>query len=296
MITSMTGYASGQGALDGYRWSWDMRSVNGKGLDLRLRVPDWIDGLEAGLRAILIPHVARGNVSVALRVQRDDSAGQLQLNETQLETILKAMEQTEARAMDRGLSLAPSTAADILAQRGVLEPASEDSDTGPLRAALEAEFAQLVGNFAEMRNREGAALMTVLTDQLTEIAALTEQAAGILATRKDDINANFRRNMAKILESTDAVDENRLAQELAVLAVKSDVTEEIDRLRAHVTAACDLLESGGPVGRKLDFLCQEFNREANTLCSKAQMSALTEIGLALKVLIDQMREQIQNVE
>lgn len=296
MIKSMTGFASGTGAHDVYSWSWELRSVNGKGLDLRLRVPDWIDGLEVGLRKSLGAVAARGNVTLSLRVTREDSTGQLSVNADMLSSILTAMAEIEEQAMDRGLSLAPSKASDIAAMRGVLDQTAGDQDTKPLAAALMAQSVDVLASFDEMRLSEGAALDAVMQAQIAEIETLTTQAADIAKARHADVAANLRRNIANVLDNADGVDETRIAQELALLAVKSDVTEEIDRLGAHVTAARDLLAAGGSVGRKLDFLMQEFNREANTLCSKAQNTDLTRVGLALKALIDQMREQVQNVE
>ena len=296
MIKSMTGFASATGAHDVYSWSWELRSVNGKGLDLRLRVPDWIDGLEVGLRKALGAVAMRGNVTLSLRIMREDSTGQLSVNGDMLSSILKAMAEIEEQAMDRGLSLAPSKASDIAAMRGVLDQTAVDHDTKPLAAALMAQSSDVIASFDEMRQAEGAALDAVLQAQLSEIETLTAQAAAIAIARQNDVAAQLRRNIAKIMENADGADEARIAQELALLAVKSDVTEEIDRLGAHVSAARDLLSAGGSVGRKLDFLMQEFNREANTLCSKAQNTELTRVGLALKALIDQMREQVQNVE
>ncbi len=296
MIHSMTGYASRQGEAAGYRWSWELRSVNGKGLDLRMRVPDWIEGLEAGLRPLISKSAMRGNVSLSLRVSREETQGQLQLNEPVMNAILNAMAETEARAMDQGVSLAPSTAAEIVAMRGVLEQASDTDDTSALKTALLNDVKPLIAAFIDMRAQEGAALEAVLRRQLDEISDLTDASSGLLVTRQSDMAETLRRNLAKVMDGVADVDDARVAQELALLTVKSDVTEEIDRLKAHSDAAVALLGDGGPVGRKLDFLCQEFNREANTLCSKAQMPALTEKGLALKVVIDQMREQIQNVE
>ena len=296
MIKSMTGFASATGAHDVYSWSWELRSVNGKGLDLRLRVPDWIDGLEVDLRKSLAAVAARGNVTLSLRVMREDSTGQLSVNTDMLASILTAMAEIEEHAMDRGVSLAPSKASDIAAMRGVLDQTTADQDTKPLAAALIAQSATVIQSFDEMRQSEGAALDAVMHAQLSEIETLTAEAATIALARLPEVTANLRRNIANVMDNVDGVDEQRIAQELALLAVKSDVTEEIDRLGAHVTAARDLLAAGGAVGRKLDFLMQEFNREANTLCSKAQNTDLTRVGLALKALIDQMREQVQNVE
>jgi len=297
MIRSMTGYAAAQGQALGYRWSWDMRAVNGKGLDLRLRVPDWIEGLEAALRPLVAKAAARGNVTLSLRVFREEDEGGLQLNSTQLDKTLEALAEVETRAMARGLTLTQPSSAELLMVRGVMEAGSETAtDTSELLKTLVADVPTLVAAFNDMRRREGAALHSVITDQLQEIADLTDGAAALLDIRKDEMAEALRRNLAKVLDGAAEMEPARLAQELAVLAVKSDVTEEIDRLRAHISAAQALLTDEGAVGRKLDFLCQEFNREANTLCSKAQMAGLTEKGLALKVVIDQMREQVQNVE
>ena len=296
MIHSMTGYAAGQGAGEGFRWSWELRSVNGRGLDLRIRVPDWIEGLEASVRKHLGAAATRGNISLSLRLQREDASSAMAVNATQLDQLLTAMRQIETAALDAGLDLTPSTAAEIVGMRGVLEQGSETEDFGALKALLEAELSDLIMSFSEMRSKEGTALRHILVKQLDSVATLTEECAALLEQRQEEIAATLRRNLARVMEGVGEIDESRVAQELALLAVKSDVTEEIDRLHAHVTSARALLEDGGAVGRKLDFLMQEFNREANTLCSKAQMKELTEKGLALKVLIDQMREQVQNVE
>ena len=296
MIKSMTGFASRSGAKAPFSWGWELRSVNGRGLDLRLRVPDWVEGLEAGLRKRLGAAAARGNITCNLRLNREEGGGGLEVNEDQLQALLVALQQIEARAMDAGVSLAPSKATDIVTMRGVLEQSSAEEDTAPLCTALLADFEAVLEDFDAMRAREGAALADVLSTQLTEVEALTSEAAGLLDQRQADMAASLRANLSRILDNTDGAEPDRVAQELALIAVKSDINEEIDRLIAHVSAARELLGQGGPVGRKLDFLMQEFNREANTLCSKAQNKALTRVGLALKAVIDQMREQVQNVE
>ena len=296
MIRSMTGFASGSGALTPHSWGWEIRSVNGKGLDLRLRVPDWIDGLEAELRKQMTGALVRGNVTCNLRITREEGGGALGVNTSQLDAVLEALHQIEARAMDAGVSLAPSKATDIVTMRGVLEQAPHGDDVPALSGALLAEFAKVLADFDAMRVNEGAALAQVLQSQLTEIEDLTGRAKLLAEQRKEEMAHTLKRNLARVLDNSDGVDASRLSQELAIIAVKSDVTEEIDRLHAHVGAARGLLGQGGPVGRKLDFLMQEFNREANTLCSKAQDTDLTQVGLALKAIIDQMREQVQNVE
>lgn len=296
MIRSMTGFASATGTLTPYSWAWELRAVNGKGLDLRLRVPDWIDGLEAGLRKLLSASVGRGNITLSLRLARDEQAGSMQVNDAQLASVLEAMAVIEARAMDAGVSLAPSSSSDIVALRGVLEQSTNADDAAPLARALLAEAATLIADFNAMRDGEGAALHRVLLDQLEQVSDLTAEAARLAEARSAAVAETLRRNLAKVMDNVDGADPDRVTQELALMAVKSDVTEEIDRLSAHVQAARDLIGQGGSVGRKLDFLMQEFNREANTLCAKAQSTDLTRCGLALKAVIDQMREQVQNVE
>lgn len=297
MTVSMTGFAARKGQSAGISWAWDLRAVNGKGLDLRLRVPDWIDGLELALRNELGRALSRGNVNLTLRVSRDLAEGSeaLRLNLAALRAVLTALGTVETVAMETGVTLKQATQADVLAFRGVIEAGTADEDTAPLRAALLADLPGLLAEFNAMRAAEGAALQGVITAQLDQIDALTQAATAQVVTRKATQTELLHEAVARILSATDA-DPARLAQELALLAVKTDVTEELDRLRAHVAAARSLLAEPGPVGRKFDFLMQEFMREANTLCSKAQDLALTRIGLDLKTVIDQMREQVQNVE
>jgi uncharacterized protein (TIGR00255 family) len=299
MTISMTGFAARKGQGAGHGWAWDLRSVNGKGLDLRLRVPDWIDGLEAALRTELGRALGRGNVSLSLKVARDgatEGEAALRVNPTVLGAVLRALGEVEAAAMDAGVTLAQATAADVLAVRGVLDMSSADEDTAPLRAAILADLPALLADFNAMRAAEGTALNGVIAAQLDRIDSLTRAATTEAEARRDATASALRDALAKVIANADGVDEARLTQELALIAVKNDVTEELDRLTAHVAAARDLLAEPGPVGRKFDVLMQEFMREANTLCSKAQALTLTRIGLDLKTVIDQMREQVQNVE
>lgn len=297
MTVSMTGFAAGRGQGAGHSWAWDIRSVNGKGLDLRLRVPDWIDGLEIALRAELARALNRGNVSLTLRVTREaDAAEGLRLNPALLRAALSALTEIETAAMEAGVTLAQATAADVLAVRGVMEAGAGDVDTAALRAALLADLPGVLAAFGAMRAAEGAALSAVIGGQLDAIAGLTAEAGAAAAARRARAGEALREGLSRILANAEGFDEQRVAQELALIAVRQDVTEELDRLAAHVAAARALLAEAGPVGRKFDFLMQEFMREANTLCSKAQDLALTRIGLDLKTVIDQLREQVQNIE
>lgn len=297
---SMTAFAAsrgqGEGALAAWSWAWDMRSVNGKGFDLRLRVPDFIEGLEAAVRAEAGRVIGRGNVSINLKLSRTQGAETFRLNPAALGTTLKALADIAAAADLAGLSLAPPTAADVLSMRGVTEAAgAEEVDTAALLAPILQDFRQLLMAFDAMRASEGLALQAVLTAQIDGIEVLCRQARAAADARRPRAAELLRENVQRILGGTEA-DPQRLAQELALLAVKADITEETDRLTAHIAAARALLAQPGPVGRKFDFLAQEFNREANTLCSKSGDITLTRIGLDLKHLIDQMREQVQNLE
>ncbi|WP_108481985.1 YicC/YloC family endoribonuclease [Oceaniglobus ichthyenteri] len=297
MLYSMTGFAAAQGGISGWSWSWDIRAVNGRGLDMRLRIPDWIDGLESDIRPIIQKVVARGNVTLSLKVSREAGAPTQQINTAALTQTLAFIATIEEAAMAQGVNIVAPSATDILSHRGILEAQGEVAeDTGPLKSALLAQLPTLLESFNAMRAAEGRALGDILSGQVTRIAELTETAQSLCAARAGDIAAHLRTTLAKVLDNTDGADPDRVAQELALIAVKSDITEELDRLAAHVSAARDLLAQTGPVGRKFDFLTQEFNREANTLCSKSQNAALTRVGLELKTTIDQMREQVQNVE
>lgn len=302
MIHSMTGFAARRGQGAGCSWLWDIRGVNGKGLDLRLRLPDWIEGLEQMVRAEVARGLARGNVSLSLKLTRDtgEAAG-LRVNADALAAALGALREVEAAAMAAGVTLRQASQAEVLAMRGVTEAGTEDHDTAPIRAALLADLPALLADFNASRGAEGAALLAVIGAQVDRIAALTEDARAEAEARRPAAAEALRAALARVMEGARITegaeaDPARVAQELALLAVKSDVTEEIDRLTAHVAAARGHLAAPGPAGRKLDFLMQEFLREANTLCSKAQSSGLTRIGLDMKVTIDQMREQVQNVE
>ena len=295
-LMSMTGFAAIQGAKGDLSWSGDIRSVNGRSLDLRLRVPD-VDGLEPELRKRLQARVARGNVTVTLQLQRDEGAQMARVNAVGLTAALEILREIEAAAHAAGVTLATATPTDVATMRGVVDISeAEAADPAALRAALLESFETALTAFIQDRQREGEALGAVLSEQIQRVAGLIEAAAEAVGDREAAARAALDRNLSRLLDATDVPDESRLLQELALVAVKTDVTEELDRLKAHVEAAHGLLSETGPVGRKLDFLMQEFNREANTLCSKAQSTTLSAVGLDLKAVIDQMREQVQNIE
>jgi len=297
MLNSMTGFASLSGTTEQYSWLWELRGVNGKGLDIRLRLPDWIEGLDAEIRARLSKTLARGNLNVSLRLRALPSSGAAQLDLERVDAVLTALQTIEAKALEKDVALAPVRASDILTLRGVFEDSAEEAGTTELRQALLAGFDAALRDFCAVRRTEGQALAGVLADQISQIEALVDLAATQAEARKSQAEAQFRAALARVSQVADiSVDETRIAQELALLAMRADVTEELDRLKAHCEAARALLAAGSPLGRKLDFLTQEFNREANTLCSKAQNTDLTATGLDLKSVIEQLREQVQNVE
>ncbi len=299
MVNSMTGFATLEGALAPHRWRWEIRGVNGRGLDIRLRLPEGLGDIESTLRKAIAARLRRGNISVGLRLQTEGGPGEMP-DPARIDRVLAALGLIEARANALGQELRPSSAAEILSSRALADGRAGEQDDeqarGALIAALASQIEPLVEAFALARADEGAALERILGAQLDQIEKLVEQARTRAAERRAQMAETLRRNLAMVLENSDGVDPDRLAQELALIAVKADVTEEIDRLSAHVAAARALLETDGPVGRKFDFLMQEFNREANTLCSKSGSTDLTRIGLDLKTVIDQMREQVQNVE
>lgn len=294
-VLSMTGFATARGAGGGAAWVWEVRSVNGKGADFRLKLPDGLDGLEAQLRAALQARVARGNVTLNLRLDRDPGSEAVALNEGALRATIAALIRIERAAAEAGLTLASPTSAEILGLRSVTDGGAARDGAG-LVAAIAADFAPVLDAFVADRAREGAALAAILGAQIDRIDALRVEAQKAAEARRPEAERALREALARVLSGAPDADPQRIAQELAMLAVKADVVEELDRLSAHVGAARALLAEGGAIGRKLDFLTQEFLREANTLCSKAGNVALTRIGLDLKTVIDQMREQAQNVE
>lgn len=296
-LQSMTGFASASGEFNGSSWSMDIRSVNGRGLDVKCRVPDWIEGLEQAAKSQIANRFTRGNITLNLRVTMAETVGDHPVVlEDALDAYIDVLKSIETRATARGLTLTPPSAADIMAHRVISFSNSRGAITEGLKEEVSHHLGELLDSFETSRKSEGEKLGTILTSQLTEIANLVDQANHMLPSRQDAIEQRMATAIERLLNTEAAALEDRIAQEIAAVLIKMDITEEIDRLKAHIVSGRDLLAEGGPVGRKLDFLTQEFNREANTLCSKSQDTDLTRVGLALKVAIDQMREQVQNLE
>lgn len=299
MVQSMTGFGVVTGESQAHSWTAELRSVNGKGLDIKIRVPDWIDSLEGEVRARLKQLIKRGNVTLTIKLQNDESeqTNSLSLDEGILSQTLNNIAKIEQLGLDQGVSFTPSKAADLLAIKGIMtNKALSQEQLDTLCSEILTSLDPLYNSFLFSRSSEGAQLLKFLETQLDALRAELGNAKALLGARDDHMRGLLKTQLAKILENTPQFDAQRMAQEVALIFVKSDVAEELDRLAIHIQAASDLLKAGGAVGRRMEFLMQEFNREANTLCAKAQFSELTSIGLEMKVIIDQMREQIQNLE
>ena len=292
-ISSMTGFARASGDNGATGWSWEVKSVNGRALDIRCRLPQGMERLDPAVRSAVSARLRRGNVTVGLRLSQAAEAAGMRVNRAWLDELIALA--AEYRGRD---DIAPPRLDGMLALRGVIETADLSDEAGDTQddTAMLATLGEALSELVRERQAEGAALAAALTDRIEEITTLTQRAEALAPTRQETLGERLREQVVALVGAGSPVPEDRLAMELALLAVKIDVTEEIDRLKSHCVAAARHLQEEGAVGRKLDFLAQEFNREANTLCSKASDSALTEIGLALKAAIDQFREQAQNVE
>jgi uncharacterized protein (TIGR00255 family) len=293
-LSSMTGFARGHGVSGSYAWAWEIKSVNGKGLDVRLRLPSGWDAIEAPVRARAAERLARGSVQATLTVERSGVTPVVRVNAAVLDAIVTTLRQLASR-----LEASPPSLDGLLSLKGVMEVGdAAESEDERLRAetAVTAGFAEALGALSEMREREGAVLGGVLTSRLGEIATLAQRAEQAPGRRPEAIRVRLAEQIAALLAQSDRFDPDRLHQEAILIATKADVREELDRLAAHVAQARRLIDQGGAVGRRLDFLAQELNREANTLCAKANDVELTNIGLELKAAVEQFREQVQNVE
>jgi uncharacterized protein (TIGR00255 family) len=293
----MTGFARREGGDAKVTWSWEIKSVNGRSLDLRCRIPNGYELLEAAAREAAPKHCARGNVSIALSVGRAEAGPNLRVNRDLLDQLVRLAGELESRV--DGKTLAPARLDGLLGVKGVLEVAEEEEsgdETEARVAAMRKDLQTALKDLSAARRAEGKHLKAAVETHLQTIEELTEKAAASAEAQPEALKARLKSLVEELLEAVPALPEDRLAQEAALLAARGDVREELDRLRAHSAAAKELLEGGGTVGRRLDFLCQEFNREANTLCSKASDVELTRLGLDLKSAVEQLREQVQNIE
>jgi len=290
----MTGFARAEGAVGDFGWTWELKSVNGRNLDLRCRFPAGYEHLDGFVRTRAADSLKRGNVAITLTVDDAASQGRLAVNRAALDQILAIVNEIGTQVPAQ-----PARLDGLLGLKGVLEvelPKIDEAETARRTDAVQKGFGKAIESLGEMRRQEGARLATLILSHLSEIERLCAAATASAGAQPLAIRQKVERQFAELLQGLTPLSEERLAQEAAMLAGKADVREELDRLTAHIAAARALIAGGGAMGRKLDFLCQEFNREANTLCSKSADIGLTTIGIELKAAIEQLREQIQNLE
>lgn len=293
-LNSMTGFARADGSNSNSSWFWEVRSVNGRGLDLRIRLAPGLEALEPKVREAISKCLTRGNVSATLTMQRPTSDIEVRLNEEVAAQVIKA-----SRRMQELVGGDMPDVASLMNVKGVLEVgevAVDEAEVAARTVSVLVTLDEVLTQVVQARGDEGGRLAKIISQQLDEIEILIGRVESSPSRKVDVIKQRLSELVARLVETGQALDPVRLHQEAVILATRSDVEEELKRLRSHVTAARDLLQSGGVIGRKMDFLAQEFNREANTLCSKSNDEGITQAGLALKVLVDQMREQVQNIE
>lgn len=290
-VQSMTGFARADGVGHGSHWAWEIRSVNGKGLDVRYRGAAGVEQLEQAVRARVASRFNRGSIQLSLSLQREASPSSVRINRLALEELARTADELRA-----GTGAAPAVE-QLLGIKGIVEIVDDgNEDKDELRAAILSSLDSGLDSLATMRRSEGEAIAGLLTERLDRIGSLLEAARSNKARTPEAIRARLAGQVETLLEAAPSLDPERLHQEAVLLATKADIDEELDRLGAHIDAARKLLTDGGAVGRRLDFLAQEFNRETNTLCAKSNDRSLTAIGLDLKAAVDQLREQIQNLE
>jgi uncharacterized protein (TIGR00255 family) len=293
-LSSMTGFARSHGTSGLYTFEWEVKSVNAKGLDLRVRVPQGWDDLDAVVRKRVGDVVSRGTVYANLTVKRSGTTPVVRINEDVLSSVL-----TVARDLAAKAGAAPPTVDGLLAIKGVIdvvEPESDEAELAAAKTATIAAFDVALQGLVDMRKREGASLGAILLQRMDDVESLAKKAETAPGRKPEAIKARLAEQIATLLDASDRFDSERLAQEALMIATKADIREELDRIASHVGQTRELLAKGGPVGRRLDFLSQEFNREVNTCCSKSNDIELTNTGLELKNVVEQFREQVQNLE
>ncbi len=293
-LSSMTGFARSHGASGPYSFEWELKSVNAKGFDLRLRLPQGWDELELFAKKRAAELLARGTVYANLSVKRTSATSTIRINEDVLAAVVKVAG-TLAGKLD---AVAPSIDG-LLAIKGVIEvvePESDEQEDAAAKQAAAAAFDKALGDLVEMRRREGSALGQVLSQRMDEVERLAKRAEAAPGRKPEAIRARLSDQIATLLETSDRFDPDRLSQEAILIATKADIREELDRIASHVAQARELIGKGGPIGRRLDFLAQEFHREVNTCCSKSIDLELTNAGLEMKNVVEQFREQVQNLE
>jgi len=293
-LSSMTGFARSHGTSGPYAFEWELKSVNAKGFDFRMRLPAGWDDIEVAVRKRATELLSRGAVYANLSVKRTGAASVVRINDEVLSSILKVAAEISARTD----AVAPSVDG-LLGIKGVIEvvePESDEAELQAARAAVTTAFEQALQSLVDMRKREGTALGQILAQRMDEIERLAERAEAAPGRKPEAIRARIAEQVALLLDTSDRFDSDRLNQEAIMIAAKADIREELDRIASHIAQTRELLGKGGAVGRRLDFLAQEFNREVNTTCSKSNDIELTNTGLEMKNVVEQFREQVQNLE
>ena len=294
----MTGYASGSLQEESLSLDFELKSVNSKSLDIKIYLPDYLSVLESELRQFILKNISRGSVLFKIKVnQHTELTNNYILNDQVLKNVLEQFENIKNICNEKKIQLEPVKASDFFSIKGVWEENKNSStNVDKIKSIIFDKTNELLDSLQQARKKEGQGLQKILSEKLLDIMALQTSAKKILPKRSDHLKNNFKIAVEKIISEHSQLDVNKIEQEIAIIVIKQDITEELDRLKVHISSMQDLLNSSGIVGKKLDFLSQELNREVNTICSKSQYSALTKIGIEMKTLVDQFREQVQNVE
>lgn len=298
VITSMTGYASDTILVGDFSLDAEIKSVNSKSFDLKIYLPEYMTFMENDIRQLVSKQIARGSIVLKIKAKHNDEASSnFTLNNEVLNTAIDEIKTIEQKCDEKNIQFSPLTVLDFFSVKGVWEENKiSQTDTVELKSVILDKLPELMKKFIETRRIEGQGLQAILVEKLSSIMEFIQEIDKILPDRSRHLKKNFKTALDKIINEQNQVDENRLEQEIALLVIKQDIQEELDRLKVHIVSMQDLVNSSNVVGKKLDFLSQELNREVNTICSKSQYSDLTKLGIEMKTLVDQFREQVQNVE
>ncbi len=294
----MTGYASDTILVGNFSLDAEIKSVNSKSFDLKIYLPEYMASMENDIRQLVSKQIARGSIVLKIKAKHNDEASSnFTLNNEVLNTAIDEIKTIEQKCDEKNIQFSPLTVLDFFSVKGVWEENKiSQTDTVELTSVMLDKLPELIKKFIETRKIEGQGLQAILVEKLSSIMELIKEIDKILPDRSRHLKKNFKTALDKIINEQNQVDENRLEQEIALLVIKQDIQEELDRLKVHIVSMQDLVNSSNVVGKKLDFLSQELNREVNTICSKSQYSDLTKLGIEMKTLVDQFREQVQNVE
>ena len=294
----MTGYASDTILVDDFSLDAEIKSVNSKSFDLKIYLPEYMTFMENDIRQLVSKQIARGSIVLKIKAKHiDEASSNFTLNNEVLNTAIDEIKTIEQKCDEKNIQFSPLTVLDFFSVKGVWEENKiSQTDTVELKSVILDKLPELIKKFIETRRIEGQGLQAILVEKLSSIMQFIKEIDKILPDRSRHLKKNFKTALDKIINEQNQADENRLEQEIALLVIKQDIQEELDRLKVHIVSMQDLVNSSNVVGKKLDFLSQELNREVNTICSKSQYSDLTKLGIEMKTLVDQFREQVQNVE